>query len=228
MVEINLLPEELKKKEPRFKGVNLSGISLENVPVMKIALISVGVFLALHLLLFVVGISNKAAVGSLTNRYNALLPQKKESDALKKELDAINGKVSAISELMVNRFSWARQLNSLSDSMTPGIWLGELSYEEKLTERSVSQQAVRPSGKKGISKPTEEKVVLKYLILSGYASSMGEQGTALIGKFIKNLKDNPNFQANFSDIELGAIKSEKIQDQEVMSFKITCSFKETG
>ena len=224
MIEINLLPEELKKKEPRFKGVDLSGMSFENVPVTKIAIILIGVLLALHTLLFVIGASNKSAVNSLSNKYNTLLPQKKESEALKKQLDVINGKVSAIGELMVNRFSWAKQLNSLADSMTPGIWLGELSYEEKV---AISQQAASPK-KKGISKPVEEKVVLKYMILSGYASSMGEQGTALIGKFIKSLKENPDFQANFSDIELGAIKSEKFQDQEVMSFKITCSFKEAG
>ncbi len=55
---------------------------------------------------------------------------------------------------------------------------------------------------------------------------MGEEGTASIGKFIKSLKDNNSFFSDFSDIDLGSIKRDKVNDQEVMSFKITCFFKE--
>jgi hypothetical protein len=71
-----------------------------------------------------------------------------------------------------------------------------------------------------------EKSLLRYLIISGYASRLGEEDTALIGKFMKALKENPSFYSDFSDIELGTIKRDKIEDQEVMGFKITCLFKE--
>ena len=70
-------------------------------------------------------------------------------------------------------------------------------------------------------------MVSKYLIISGFASTVGEEGTALIGKFIKGLKDNSSFYSDFSYIELGAIKRDRIEDQEVMSFRLTCLFKET-
>jgi hypothetical protein len=54
---------------------------------------------------------------------------------------------------------------------------------------------------------------------------MGEQGAALVGKFIASMKDNPLFFADFADIKLESIKTEKMFDQEVMRFKIICLFK---
>ena len=54
---------------------------------------------------------------------------------------------------------------------------------------------------------------------------MGEQGTALVGKFIQGMKDDQSFFSDFSDIKLESIKSEKVLDQEVMAFQITCQFK---
>jgi hypothetical protein len=109
--------------------------------------------------------------------------------------------------------------------MTSGIWLSELSYDERAGERQAHPGA-SGAGKKEASGARAERPVLRYLVLSGYASSMGEEGTALVGKFIKNLKDNSDFFGDFGDIELGSIKSDRVQDQEVMSFKITCLFKD--
>jgi hypothetical protein len=54
---------------------------------------------------------------------------------------------------------------------------------------------------------------------------MGEEGTALIGRFIDKLKNNLSFYSDFSDIELGSIKREQSSGQEIMTFKITCLFK---
>ena len=54
---------------------------------------------------------------------------------------------------------------------------------------------------------------------------MGEEGTALIGRFIEKLKENASFYSDFSDIELGSIKREQTGNQEMMTFKMTCLFK---
>lgn len=220
MVEINLLPEELRKKEPRFKKIDLSGLNLQNLPVVHIAAYAIGALVAFHLILFSIGSYSKAVMGSLQKRYDELLPRKKEAEALSKQVDTMSKKVNAIDALMVKRFSWAKKLNALSDSVTPGIWLSELSYNEKVTEHPVPT----PAGKNKSAGTVMEKSVSKYLIISGYVSSMGEQGTALVGKFIKSLKDNSNFYSDFSSIELGAIRSDKIEGQEVMNFKLTCLF----
>lgn len=226
MIEINLLPEEMRKAPSRFKNIEMPAIDIRNIPLVKVAILFVGSVLLIQLIVFVIGALGKMNLDSIQKRYNSILPSKKKADTLKSQIDLINKKVLAIDGLMVNRFSWARELNALSDSMTPGIWLTSLSYDEKLT----LAPGTKGSGSKiknETSKASTEKVLLKYLVISGCASSRGEEGTALVGKFIKSLKDNNEFYKYFRDIELGSIKTGKIEDQEVMSFKITCFFKET-
>ena len=230
MIEINLLPEEMRKKEPRFKkidfsGFNMSEIKMQNVPVKRIAIIAALVLVSFHAILLGIGVYSISSGRSSSAQYRSILSQKNEYDSLKSRLDLINRKVGTIDELMVKRFSWAKKLNALSDSMTPGIWLSNLSYEEKLGEKISGSKSQQSSDKKGSKKGASDKKVFKYMVLSGYASSMGEEGTALIGKFIKSLKDNPDFYSDFIDIELGVIRSDRVTNQEVMSFKITCLFK---
>jgi Tfp pilus assembly protein PilN len=232
MIEINLLPEEFKKKEPRFKKIDLSGLKLADINFNKLPLVGIGIgaiaFLILfHLILFLIGINSKASLAAISKETRVLSPEKREADKLRNDLDLINKKIVAIDGLMVKRFSWARKLNALSDSITPGIWLTEISYDEIEGNKLVLVSA-KPSNdktKRNSSRSVTEKVILRYLVISGYASSMGEQGTALIGKFIKALRDSSEFYSDFSEIKLGSIKTDKYRDQEVMNFKITCLYK---
>ncbi len=235
MIEINLLPEELRKRSSRFKLIDLSGLNLSklnmrqfrDLPLIKIAALLVGVLIAFHVILFVVGICCEARLRALSARYDKLLPLKKEADALKAQSESINSKVGAINSLMVKRFSWARRLSSISESMTSGVWLSELSYESKVAEKAVqSNSRTTNNKKKTTTSPLTEKVVTSSLVISGYTSQMGESGAALVGKFIKSLKTNADFYSDFSDIALVSIKSDKVDNQEVMNFKITCPFKD--
>ena len=228
MIEINLLPEEYRKKDTQAKRMDLAKFNVQNLPLFKIAGAALAVMVAVPVLLFFIGLYARAHLSSTEKRYNQMVPAKKEADALKSEIEMVNKKTKAIDELMVKRFIWARKLNDLSDSVTPGIWLTELSYSEKLTDRPavIGIKNLKNKGQNEPAKIVMEKVMMKYLIISGYASGMGEDGTAAVGKFIKSLKDSSAFYSDFSGIELGAIKTDRNEDQEVMSFKITCMFKE--
>jgi len=233
MIEINLLPDEMKKKEPRFGKFDLSGlrfdkIDMKKVPVLGISIAAASVLVLFHLILFLIGTTSKNSLEAISKESKALAPQKAQADSLKNELGLINKKIGAIDGLMVKRFSWTKKMAALNEAITPSIWLTELSYNEREGDRVVSVNSKSPNGKskRAGSRSVAEKVVLRYLVLSGYASSMGEQGTAIIGKFIKSLKDNSNFYSDFSEIKLDSIKSDKVLDQEVMNFKITCLFKE--
>jgi len=230
MIEINLLPQEMRKKEPRFKSIDLGEIDFKNLPLKNIAIVAAVVLIGLHLLLFVSGAYSKSKITDFTKKYSSIEAQNKDALSLKEQVDLIHRKVAAIDELMVKRFAWSKKLNDLSDSVTPGIWIASLEYNEKLSERSIQliQKSTGGKDKAPAPKKSTEKMMLKNLIISGYASSMGEQGTSLIGKFIQNLKDNPGFYADFYEIELGSIRAEKIKDQEVMSFKLTCMFRGDG
>ena len=123
---------------------------------------------------------------------------------MKAKVADINKRSSAIDELMVKRFSWARKMNDLSDCMTPGIWLSDIYYDERPV--SVQAKTAMPGA----------------LVISGYTSGTGEQGAALIGRFIKSLQDNKIFYSDIDSIDLVSTKSEKVNTQDVMSFRITC------
>ncbi|MFA5499636.1 MAG: hypothetical protein WC404_00990 [Candidatus Omnitrophota bacterium] len=225
MLEINLLPEELKKKKRAAPKIDVKNVNLEKLPLFNMLLIAAGVFVAVQIAVFGLGMLGDTVFRSLEKKYKDILPAKTEADKLSAQASIMSNKVKAIDELMVKRFSWAKKLGSMNDAITPGIWLTQLEYDEKLVERprAGASNAQKARGVQG--KPAMEKVLERYLIISGAASSMGEEGTALIGRFIKSLKENPSFYSDFGDIELGNIKREQVSGQEVMNFKITCLFK---
>lgn len=230
MIEINLLPQEMRKKESRFKSIDLGDIDFKSLPLKNIAIVAAAALVCLHVLLFALGVNGKSKAAALSKKYGLIAEQNKDALNLKEQVELIQKKVAAIDELMVKRFGWAKKLNDLSDSITPGIWISSLEYDEKLSER-VIQPIQKPGSEKdkaSVPKKSIEKVMSRFIVISGYASSMGEQGTALIGKFIQSLKDNSGFYADFYEIELASIKAEKIKDQEVMSFKLKCMFRGDG
>lgn len=226
MIEINLLPEEIRKKKKAAPKIDVSKINLKAIPIINIALIIVGGIAAIQIFLFVVGAAAGSGFNIMSSEYKDIFPKKQKTQILKIQMDKMRNKVAVIDELMVKRFSWATKLDDLNDSMTPGVWLTALEYDEKLTEqpRATDANLMKKAGAQE-SKTAMEKVLLRYLIISGAASSMGEEGMALIGRFIKSLKSNSNFYSDFNDIELGTIMRERVEDQEVMTFKITCLFK---
>jgi len=226
MIEINLLLEELKKTRRAAPKIDIANINLEKISFAKTAIFVTGIFIAIQVVVFGLGILGNMFLNSLEKSYKQILPEKQAADQLKAQISKMSRKVSAIDELMVKRFSWTKKLNYLSDSVTPGIWLTQLDYDEKLIERPKAFVANSSKKQKNVEvTQATENVIVRYLIISGAASSMGEEGTALIGRFIKNLKDNQSFYADFNDIELGSIKREQMSGQEIMSFKITCLFK---
>jgi hypothetical protein len=222
MITINLLPQEDKKEESSFSKFSFSFKGQEKL-VKKIAITVLLALVAMHAVLFFIGMRSSMSIRALAQKDAMLQPGKKEYEALKSEVGSVNKKASAVDALIANRFSWAKKLNDLSESMTQGIWLTEISYKETPSEISTQVKALV---KKPITKLETKKIIFRYLNISGYASSMGEGATALVGKFINGMKENPSFFSDFTEIKLESIKSEKIFDQEVMNFRITCLFKE--
>ena len=231
MIEINLLPDEFKKKEAAFRKFDLTHLDLKGRPVVKIALGVIAILAVVHGLLFSLATYCNMNLKELSKKQRELLPNIKEAQVLKDRSQVMIRKVGAINELMVKRFSWAKKLDALSDSMTPGIWLTEISYDEREGQKTVAHLggAMAGPGLKGrqdiAAGAGEVNVLMRYLVMSGCASSPGEEGAAVVGKFIKSLKENGNFYSDIADIELGSIKSDKLEDQEVNRFRIICTFK---
>lgn len=223
MIEINLLPEDRRKKMERFKRLDLSELKIEHTAVFGMIGAVFGVLLIIQIALVIAGWAVKANVVAREKDYSALLTQKKEADSLKSQIDMVNKKVRAIDELMVNRFSWAKKLADLNNAIIPGVWLTELDYEERGAGQAVVR---RPDGRMKTVLPKAPPV--RCLTLNGYALNANDEGNAIIGKFIKSLKNSAGFYEDFKDIQLDYSKAEKFKDQPVDNFKITCFFKENA
>lgn len=217
MIELNLLPNELRKKKIK--------IELPEIPLIPIAAIFIGVLLIVQVILGSLIFLSKRQLTSLDKKWETLLPKKAKFNKLKKRITVTSKKVEAIEGLMEKQLNWSRLLNELSNSLTANIWFTNLSYDERTERRQVAPSARRQKGKKGKIKKEDKAYKIGSLRLAGSASGEGEEPTAFIAHFIKALKDNENFFREFDKIELISIKKSQVAGENVMNFTLVSSFK---
>lgn len=199
MIELNLLPEELRKKKKKFE--------MPEIPVVMIAAWFIGFLAVLQLLLGGWVLLSKRQLVALDTKWLALAPEKAELDSIRKVLLGDGRKTNAIEALIAQRLSWARLLDELSNSLSANIWFTELAYRKDSAGLSGGGAAVES------------------LTLSGSAAARGEQATQDIARFIKALKANKSFFKYFDDIELVSINKGLHADEELMNFTLACKFK---
>ena len=124
MIELNLLPEELRKKKRKK-------IELPELPLIPIAIVFVGVLILVQLLLSGLIFLSQKQLGELKTRWQELAPKKEGLTKLKNSISDTTEKTKAIEGLIEKRLNWSLLLNELSNSLTANIWLTDLSYDEK-------------------------------------------------------------------------------------------------
>lgn len=213
MIQINLLPEEMRKKE-RIR------LSLPEVPIRKVLVVFFGVFFAVQILLSVFAFVQKGRIGKIQKEIDALKLENRQITLRKAETATARARLKEIKALTLRDFFWTKLLNDLSDSVTKGIWLTNLSLEEIAVPAKASETAQR-------LKRTDGRVMISTLRIDGSAVGQGQE-TAFIGKFIKELKENSFFSEIFQDVKLSNINQKKIREADVYDFSLTCIFREKG
>jgi len=196
MIEVNLLPKELRKPA---RKVNIELPDVKFVPI-AIGLVALIIFIQLALS-FTVNAKRRRVV-ELEKKWSDLRPKKEEVLVIDRQVNALGDRLNSISDIKKTSVSWARKLNALSDSLIPGMWLTSLTVEDD-------------SGR-------------RYLSIRGNISSFWKDETAMIGKFMKTLKENRSFAKDFEEIKLDTIQQKTVKDSEVMDFSIKCYFEKTG
>ncbi len=208
IIQINLLPEELRKKE-RIK------LSLPEVPVRKALILFFGALFAVQASLSVFALVQKGGVGRVKKEIVELKIQNKEIMLRKADTASAKTHLKEIAGLTTRDFFWTKLVNDLSDSVTKGIWLLQLNLEEiEASAGALSQKAKR--GK--------SHAKIKTLRIDGRAVGQGQE-TAFIGKFIKELKENASLSEIFQDVKLSNINQKKIREADVYDFSLTCIFR---
>lgn len=219
MIELNLLPDNLKKVQKKKATVKLN-IKMPQIPIIPVAIAILVIFVVGHLALSFLVTAQKRSIIKLSNEMETFSPQAQEAQEIKGEFDRLNGKLSVITSLTNASLLWSKKLSDLSEATTEGVWLTALYLDKDEPPRSVFTSAYTQAESPG--PPANEKLVLEGMAVSAGA---GEEETAIIGRFIKSLKSHSEFFNEFDDIKVSSIQRSKLGDVEVMGFTIVCNFK---
>lgn len=210
-LEINLLPEELKKK--RESHIKLPSAVFIIFPLVIVAL---ALSLFIHIgLIFAVNMK-KAALEAKAAQWREIQPEKNELEKTIRERAKIKHDIALLDNLIEERILWSEKLNSISNLALPGMWFTELSINKKTLTAGTKE------ADKFKRKLTGRALNLVYLYIEGAVTSRAGEELAVIGKFIEELKNSENFIKDFSDIELETTELKTVKGNEVMKFKIHC------
>lgn len=174
MIEINLLPEEYRKKKVDFGELFNKYKSLV-VPGAGI-LVAIVVIISFAMLVYPRLLEGK--LRKLEDRWKNIEKKYEKVVRLKDRQKRLKGLLDNIDKIVSDRIVWARRLNNISDSLPSEIQLIELTtMVEKL----------------------KDKPQRNVLIISGLVPPY--PGERAIGDFIKGLRENPGFVKDFPDIE---------------------------
>jgi hypothetical protein len=195
MIDINLVPEQLRK---RRKSELLSG-GIFNIP--KEVMVGVGggiiaLLLAVDVLFFMAKVVKFIQHQHVKSKWEAILPDKTNTDAIKKELQDLQKEVKSMKDIMEGHNAiWSQKLNVISDGLAKGIWIRKLTLNDK------------------------------QLFIEGTTVSKEQNEMTNVGLFVTNLKDDEEFMKNFESIEVDHIQRRKNETLEVADFTILARLK---
>ena len=213
MIEINLLPEELRKKD-KFK------IVLPELPIGKTLIVLFGAFFAVQILLLLYACYQKGRVIELKKEIVVLSDETREVAKQKADIVSMRSRLKEIDALTAREYFWSRLLNAVSDSVTKGTWLTGFSIQETEAAPTESTQAGTSDKKPAVRR-------LRLLRLEGSVVGQGQE-TAYIGKFIKEIKESALLNELFSDVKLSNITQKRIREFDVYDFILVCVFKDAS
>jgi hypothetical protein len=174
----------LRKREP-FR-LKLPAGSIKN------ALVALGgILLIVHIGILVMFIAGGLMLKSYNNAWANVQPEKRQLDEFKDILNLTKQYEELFSRLVKERLSIAPKLNCISDVLTPGVWLSELSISGGIFQ------------------------------LKGSCVSASAQEMARIGGYLNGLRQNNELAKDFARLELISVQRRKIGPQEVVDFYIS-------
>ncbi|MBU0571948.1 MAG: PilN domain-containing protein [Candidatus Omnitrophica bacterium] len=201
MIELNLLPKELRKKKQ---------LAMPDIPVLPIAISVLVLMVVMHAVVLLSVTVKRNSLKQFNKEWKELRPGCRAAEELNSKITGLERRLKVTRDIANPALDWVELLGGLNMATIPNVWLSEF--------KPVFSQS------KGRDK-RQTKNTLTGLELSGYALGRGE-ATSTVGEFIDSLKKNNEFSKYFSEIELQGIHNRKFDNEEVMSFKLVCRFKQ--
>jgi len=149
MIEINLLPEEMRKKrQPQFK----LDLEMEKVKIIGGGA-AAGILIILILFCMIGSFVRKKQAQRLLLKEQNFAAETLDIETINKEIVTLKAKMNMMDGVTSRRFLWAEKLNYLSDLILPGIWFTRIrtdSEDKLVVEGSViskQEEAMATVGK---------------------------------------------------------------------------------
>ncbi|MFH1655608.1 MAG: PilN domain-containing protein [Candidatus Omnitrophota bacterium] len=123
MIEVNLLPPELRKKEPKFM------LAIPKETLYFVGGVVIAILVLMHIILISNLIVKKAKNSNLNRKKQQILPYREKLDGIEDEQGRIYDKIRSIDKLTKKgRINWTRKLNIISDALPQGVWLRRIEF----------------------------------------------------------------------------------------------------
>jgi hypothetical protein len=195
MIDINLVPEQLRK---RRKNELLSG-GIFNIP--KEVMVGIGggiivLLFAVDLLFFLGKVVKFIQYHHVKSQWEAILPDKTNTDVITKELQDVQKEVKSMKDIMDGHDAvWSQKLNVISDGLPKGVWLRKITLNDK------------------------------QFFIEGTTVSKEQNEMINVGNFVSNLKQDEEFMKSFDSVEVDYIQRRKNETLEVADFTILAKIK---
>ena len=183
MIEINLLPPELRRK-PEKRFVFPEARSKKNIR-LALALLALPNILIPGLIFL-----NNLLLKRFEDNFSRMQPQIRQIDQFRNQAQGLKDIQGFASGLASQRTALAPKLNSISDCLSPGIWLTVISFSNNTCE-----------------------------IKGECVSSQGEE-MGRIKEFLSALKADKQFSLGLGQIELSSAQRVNLGSTEVIEFTL--------
>ena len=120
MIEINLLPEELRLKRQSSKPSQLDNL-VYLIPVILFVVVVV------HMYLGMIFLTRSKVLAGLESTWHKLEPKRVEVLGLKSEINSESTDAQMVQSYLAKRVPLAPKLNKLSLDLPPGIWFNSIN-----------------------------------------------------------------------------------------------------
>jgi hypothetical protein len=206
MIELNLLPKELRKKRKKRRKVPPEHRKAVRLPSLMIVIGLLLVLFTAHAILIVSLLNKRGLYSTLEEQWDQALTQRKRAERINSRIEEIQRRLGTVKEIVRPALNWTKLLSGLNLSIINNVWLSEMDIRFGNIEGTQGE-------------------VPRILLLKGYALGDSEKATSLVAQFMDSLKSNPDFYDHFKEIELESIQSREYENENVMSFSLKCIFR---
>jgi len=199
MIEINLLPEELKiktKGRSVDQAIVRSPLALmqDRLFVYAIPVILI-LFILIHLYFAVILISKNGQLINLNRKWADSAVQKKALDEFNQDFSVVSADASVLGQLSRQRIIWAQKLNALSLHLPAGVWFNDITLNSDS------------------------------LTIKGAVISLQKEEVSLINRLLDSLKTLPEFTKDFFTFELTSVQKRSFGGYDISDFVLVGGLK---